>query len=181
MILCETELRGAFVADLKRIEDERGYFARAWCQNEFAAVGVDFDPVQVNMSGSRHRGTVRGLHYQLEPHAEAKFIRCIRGAILDVIVDLRPASPTYCKWFAVELTADNKRALLVPRGFAHGYQVLQDDSEVIYFVSALYAPGAERGIRWNDPTIGVRWSITDGAIVSAKDSSWPDFVPETRG
>jgi dTDP-4-dehydrorhamnose 3,5-epimerase len=180
VILTETPLKGAFIADLKRIEDDRGYFARAWCRNEFAAVGVDFDPVQANMSGSRKRGTVRGLHYQVAPHEEAKLIRCVRGAVFDVIVDLREGSPTYGQWTGAELTADNKRALLVPRGFAHAYQTLADDSEVIYFVSAFYAPGAEKGLRWNDPGIGIEWPITEGVTVSDKDVAWPDFIRSPR-
>lgn len=175
MILTETPLKGAFVAELKRIADERGYFARAWCEREFADVGVDFRPVQANMSGSVRRGTVRGLHYQVAPHEEAKFIRCVRGAVFDVIVDLREGSPTRGQWYGTELSADNKRALLVPSGFAHAYQTLQDDSEVIYLVSAFYAPGAEKGLRWNDPSIGIAWPITEGVTVSDKDVAWPDF------
>ena len=176
MILTETPLAGAFVAELKRIQDERGYLARAWCHKEFADVGVDFQPVQANMSGSAKRGTVRGLHYQEAPHEEAKFIRCVRGAVFDVILDLREGSPTRGQWFGTELSADNKRALLVPRGFAHAYQTLQDDSEVIYLVSAFYAPGAEKGLRWNDPGIGIQWPITEGVTVSDKDVAWPDYA-----
>jgi dTDP-4-dehydrorhamnose 3,5-epimerase len=138
-------------------------------------VGVDFQPVQANMSGSGKRGTVRGLHYQLAPHEEAKFIRCVRGAVFDVIVDVRDGSPTRGQWFGTELSAENKRALLVPQGFAHAYQTLADDSEVIYFVSAFYAPGAEKGLRWNDPGLGIQWPITEGVTVSDKDVAWPDF------
>jgi dTDP-4-dehydrorhamnose 3,5-epimerase len=180
VILTETPLRGAFIADIKRFEDERGYFGRAWCRDELAAVGVEFDPVQANMSGSRRRGTVRGLHYQVAPHEEAKFIRCVRGSVFDVIVDLRADSPTCGQWTGVELSAVNQRALLVPRGFAHGYQTLEDDSEVIYLVSAFFAPGAEKGIRWNDPGIAIRWPITEGVILSDKDLAWPDFTPAPR-
>lgn len=176
MILTETPLRGAFIADLKRIEDERGYFGRAWCRQELAEVGVEFEPVQANMSGSRRRGTVRGLHYQVAPHEESKFIRCIRGSVFDVIVDLRPDSPTYGRWTGVELTADNQRALLVPRGFAHGYQTLRDNTEVIYLVSTYFAPGAERGIRWNDPGLGIEWPITGLVTISEKDAAWPDWA-----
>lgn len=175
MILTETPLRGAFVADLKRIEDSRGYFGRAWCHRELAEVGVHFEPVQANMSGSHRRGTLRGLHYQVAPHEEAKFIRCVRGAVFDVIVDLRAGSPTHGQWFGTDLTADNRRALLVPQGFAHGYQTLQDDSEVLYLVSAYFAPGAEKGLRWNDPAIGIRWPVTEGVTLSDKDAAWPDL------
>jgi dTDP-4-dehydrorhamnose 3,5-epimerase len=175
VILKETPLQGAFVADLKRIEDSRGYFGRAFCERELADVGVDFKPVQANMSGSAKRGTVRGLHYQMAPHEEAKFIRCVRGAVFDVVVDLRRDSPTRGQWFGAELSAANQRAMLVPRGFAHAYQTLEDDSEVIYLVSAFYAPGAEKGLRWNDPGIGIDWPIKDGVTVSDKDVAWPDL------
>lgn len=175
MILLETPLAGAFVAELQSLEDSRGFFGRAWCRQELAAVGVEFEPVQANMSGSHRRGTVRGLHYQVTGHEEAKFIRCVRGAIFDVIVDLRPGSPTLGRWFGVELTAANRRALLVPRGFAHGYQTLEDDSEALYLVTSAFAPGAEKGLRWDDPAIGIRWPLVDAVTVSGKDAAWPDY------
>jgi len=145
MIFTPTELPGAFVIDPERREDARGWFARTWCAREFEAHGLPTHMVQTNMSLTRQKGTLRGMHYQHEPHGEDKLVRCVRGAIWDAIVDLRPQSPTYCRWYGTELSADNGRMLLVPKGFAHGFVTLSDDAAVTYQVSAFYAPQSERG------------------------------------
>jgi dTDP-4-dehydrorhamnose 3,5-epimerase len=176
VIFTETDLENAFVVDLERREDERGFFARAWCADEFADAGLSTRVVQCNVSFNRHRGTLRGMHYQVPPHAEAKLVRCTRGAIYDVIIDLRPESPTYKRWAGFELSAENGRALYVPEGFAHGYQTLTDEVEAFYQVSEFYAPGAERGVRWNDPAFGIEWPLPDDPIMSEKDKTWPDFA-----
>lgn len=172
----ETELEGVCIVELERHQDERGFFARAWCKNEFEAHGLGSRWVQTNISLSRGKGTLRGLHYQVAPYEEAKLVRCVRGAIYDVIIDLRPGSPTYGQWLGVELSADNGRALYVPKGFAHGYQVLADDTMALYSVSQFYTPGSERGIRWNDPTFAIEWPIVEDVILSDKDKSWPDYL-----
>jgi dTDP-4-dehydrorhamnose 3,5-epimerase len=174
MIFKETELAGAFIIELERHQDERGFFARAWCKNEFEAHGLSAHWVQTNIALSKKRGTLRGLHYQAAPYGEAKLMRCVKGAIYDVIVDLRPGSPTWGEWLGVELTADNGRALYVPQGFAHGYQALVDDTVVLYPVSQFYMPGFERGVRWNDPALGIEWPILEDMILSDKDRSWSD-------
>jgi len=178
MNFTETPLGGAFVIDITRADDERGFFARAWCEREFMAHGLNTRLAQVNLSHSRTRGTMRGLHYQVAPHREAKLVRCTRGAFFDAIVDLRPESPTFLKWFGVELTADNRRMLYVPEGFVHGFQTLTDDTEALYQVSEFYAPHSERGIRWNDKTIGIEWPPLDGGarVISAKDQNWPTVL-----
>jgi dTDP-4-dehydrorhamnose 3,5-epimerase len=175
MIFTPTELDGAYVIDLERREDERGFFARAWCEDEFAAHGLSTRIAQCNVSFNHRRSTLRGLHYQAAPHAEVKVIRCTRGAIYDVIVDLRPDSPTRTRWLGFELSAENQRMLYVPEGFAHGYQTLADDTETFYLVSAAYAPEAEGGVRWDDPAFAVRWPDPEGALMSEKDRMWPDY------
>ncbi len=175
MKFVETPLAGAYVVEVERRGDDRGYFARAWCETEFAELGLANRFVQVNMSGSVEAGTLRGFHYQVTPHSEDKFVRCIAGSVFDVAIDMRPESDTYKQWFGVELTADNKKAFFVPAGFAHGYQTLEPDTELMYQVSAFYAPDAERGLRWDDPTFDVEWPI-DEPILSDKDKVWPDFV-----
>ena len=167
-------LEGAFVLELQRFEDDRGFFARAWCQNEFEEHGLKPRWVQANLAHSKQKGTLRGLHYQADPYGEDKLMRCIRGAIYDVILDLRSESPTYKHWFGTELSAANHRALFVPQGFAHGYLTLVDDSEVFYPVSQFYTPGAERGIRWNDPAFGIEWPLSS-VILSDKDRSFKYF------
>lgn len=177
MIFRETKLKGAFIVEIEKIGDVRGFFARAWCENEFEAHGLNVRWVQANMAFSKQKGTLRGLHYQIAPYEEAKLMRCIRGAMYDVIVDLRPESPTYLQWLGVELTADNHKALHVPEGCAHGYQTLVDDTETFYPVSQFYSPGFERGVRWDDPAFGIEWPETDECIISAKDRSWPDYLP----
>jgi dTDP-4-dehydrorhamnose 3,5-epimerase len=167
-----TPLPGSALVDLKLLEDERGFFARAFCRQEFIDAGLEPLVEQANISFNHKAGTLRGFHYQLEPNAETKFIRCYRGAIWDVIVDLRPESPTYLKWFGAELTEDNRTAMYVPRNFAHAYITLTDKAEVMYQVSTAYTPGAERGLRWDDPAIGVEWPIPP-AVISDKDAGWP--------
>jgi dTDP-4-dehydrorhamnose 3,5-epimerase len=180
MIFTETKLFGAFIIGLEKRTDERGFFARAWCRDEFEAHGLQTTWVQANIGFSKKRGTLRGLHYQVAPYQEVKLMRCIRGAIYDVIIDLRPESLTYKQWLGVELTADNRRMLYIPAGFAHGYQALLDDSEAFYQVSQSYTPGAERGVRWNDSAFGITWPIKENAILSDKDKSWPNYAPEMR-
>ncbi|MCD0170410.1 MULTISPECIES: dTDP-4-dehydrorhamnose 3,5-epimerase [unclassified Deinococcus] len=172
MIFRETALPGAFTVDIQEHRDERGLFARTFCAQEFEAHGLNPLTVQTNLSFNARAGTLRGLHYQLPPAAETKLVRCTRGAVLDVIVDLRPESPTYLQHVAVELSADNRRALFVPQRFAHGYQTLTDDAEVSYQVSEYYQPGAERGLRFDDPALGIRWPLPPGPV-SAKDAAWP--------
>lgn len=165
------------IIDIERREDSRGYFARTFCEREFEAAGVPARMVQTNMSLTRRAGTLRGMHYQLAPHAEDKLVRCVQGAIWDAIVDIRPDSPTYCKWIGVELSESNGRMLLVPKGFAHGFVTLTDDAAVTYQVSAFYTPGAEGGARHDDPAFGIEWPVAVKDM-SDKDRAWPDFVRE---
>lgn len=172
MIFTETKLKGAYIIDIEPLEDERGFFARSWCQKEFADRGLNAALAQCNISYNKKRGTLRGMHYQDAPYQEAKLIRCTRGAIHDVIVDLREDSPTCRQWAGVELSAGNRRMLYVPEGFAHGFQSLEDDSEVFYQMSEFYFPGYARGIRWDDPALGISWPLQD-PIMSAKDRSYP--------
>jgi dTDP-4-dehydrorhamnose 3,5-epimerase len=175
MIFTSTLLGGAYLIDIERREDGRGFFARAWCQHEFEAHGLAARPVQTNVSFNKKQGTLRGMHYQIAPHQETKLVRCTRGAIWDVIVDLRPDSPTYRQSIGAELTADNRRMLFVPEDFAHGFITLEDDVEVTYQVSQFYSPGAERGLRWNDPALGLHWPIPL-QVISEKDAHWPDLA-----
>ena len=175
MIFRETKLAGAFIIDLEKREDERGFFARAWCEKEFAEHGLATRLVQCNLSYNARPGTLRGMHYQVAPHEETKLVRCFRGAIFDVIIDLRRDSKTYKQWVGVELSADNRRALYVPEGFAHGYQTLTPDAETFYQVSEFYAPEAERGVRWNDPAFGIKWPETPERVISEKDTAFPDY------
>jgi dTDP-4-dehydrorhamnose 3,5-epimerase len=180
VIFTETELRGAFVLDVEPRADDRGFFARTWCARELAEHGLETRVAQCNVSFNPRAGTLRGLHYQRPPHEEVKLVRCTRGAVFDVIADLRPGSPTLGAWVGVELSEENRRALYVPRGFAHGYQTLTDGAEVHYQVSEFYAPGAEHGIRWNDPAVGVEWPLEPTAM-SEKDAGWPDYVLQPAG
>jgi dTDP-4-dehydrorhamnose 3,5-epimerase len=175
MIFHQTELPGAFLVDLEPRADERGFFARTWCQRELAEHGLNTNVVQANMSYNARRGTLRGLHYQVAPYAETKLVRCTRGAIYDVIVDLRPDSATYKRWIGVELTADNRRAMYVPEGFAHGFVTLEDNTDVMYQVTAFFTPGAESGLRYDDPAFGIAWPIPV-AVISEKDRIWPSFA-----
>jgi dTDP-4-dehydrorhamnose 3,5-epimerase len=172
MIFTQTPLESAFVVDPESIGDDRGFFTRAFCANEFEAHGLKPAVVQTNMSYNHRKGTIRGLHYQRAPAAEAKFMRCISGAIWDVIVDLRPGSPTHMQHFGVELSAENRRALYVPERFAHGYLSLSDGAEVLYTVSEFYTPGVEGGYRFDDPALGIEWPIPVD-VISEKDASWP--------
>jgi dTDP-4-dehydrorhamnose 3,5-epimerase len=181
MRFIETELAGAFIVELEPRGDERGFFARTFDAKLFEEHGMNPFVAQRNTSLTRQAGTVRGMHFQLPPAAETKFIRCVSGAIHDVIVDLREDSPTYLRHVGVELTAENRRALYVPQLFAHGFQSLADDSEVDYLVSEFYTPGQERGLRHDDPALGIEWPVPV-TVVSEKDSAWPllDGVGATR-
>lgn len=176
MIFEETKLGGAFVLDLERREDPRGFFARTWCANELADHGLATRLVQANMSWNPRPGTLRGMHFQHAPHAETKLVRCTRGAIYDVIIDLREESPTFKDWIGIELTDENRRALYVPEGFAHGFQTLVPECEVHYLVTEFYTPSAEGGVRWDDPAFAIEWPDPENALVSEKDASWPDFT-----
>jgi len=172
MIFTPTQLSGAYLIDLEPHPDERGFFARAWCQHEFEEHGLNGRLAQVNVSYNKKQGTLRGMHYQVRPYAETKLLRCTRGAIWDVIVDLRPGSPTYHQWLGAELTADNRRMLFVPEDFAHGYLTLSDETEVMYQVSEFYTPNAERGLRWDDPALAIEWPAPV-QVISDKDARWP--------
>jgi dTDP-4-dehydrorhamnose 3,5-epimerase len=170
----ETELEGAWIVELEERTDDRGFFARAFCKQEFEDHGIPSNVVQANVSYNHRAGTLRGMHYQVPPVTETKFIRCVNGAVYDVIVDLRPDSPTYLQHVGVELSATNRRALYVPGLFAHGFVTLTDDAEVLYLVGEFYTPGHERGIRHDDPAFGIDWP-RPVEVISPKDASWPDF------
>lgn len=197
MLFTETKLKGAYLIDIEKNEDERGFFARSWCQREFEAHGLNPRVVQCNISFNRKKGTLRGMHYQAPPFEEAKLVRCTMGSIYDVIVDLRPASPTHCQWIGVELSSASSllmgcssqltvadpelrrrahcyRMLYVPDGFAHGFISLEDETEVFYQMSEFYAPDSGRGFRWNDPAFGIEWPM-EPAVISEKDKNYPDF------
>ncbi len=173
-------LVGAYLIELERRGDERGFFARRFCEREFAAAGLHPRFVQMNTSLTAKRGTLRGMHYQLPPHAEAKLVWCTRGALHDKILDLRPDSPTCGDSFGAELDAENRTMMYVPRGFAHGFLTLTDDAEAAYMVDAFYSPEDERGVRWDDPRFGITWPSSP-AELSAKDRAWPDFDPDLHG
>ena len=176
----QTPLAPARLIEIEKIGDTRGFFSRAFCASEFAEHGLEHKFVQANSSFSVRRGTLRGFHYQLPPAAEAKLVRCIRGALYDVILDLRPDSPGFGESFGTELSAENRLMMYVPRGFAHAILTLEDNSEILYFSSAFYAPEHERGVRWNDPRFAIAWPMAP-AEMSAKDRSWPDFDAEFHG
>jgi dTDP-4-dehydrorhamnose 3,5-epimerase len=172
MRFLETGVSGAWVVDPSPHQDNRGYFQRAWCDREFRDHGVNFVPVQANMAFSLVRGTIRGMHFQTAPALEAKLVRCTRGAVFDVVLDLRPESPTYGEWYGVELTADNGRMLFVPELCAHGCQSLEKNCEIHYMASAFFAPDAARGVRFDDPAFAIDWPLP-AAVVSDQDRSWP--------
>lgn len=174
MLFTETKLKGAYIIDVKRLEDERGFFGRSYCQREFEALGLNTNVVQTNVSYNKKKGTLRGMHMQLAPHEETKLVRCTHGAIYDVIVDLRPDSPTFKQWVGVELTADSYRMLYVPEGFAHGFITLEDNTDVTYQVTQFYTPGAERGYRWDDPAFNIQWPI-EPVVISEKDRAHAPF------
>ncbi len=174
MKFTKLDLRDAFLVELEKHGDHRGFFARLWCQKEFEEHGLVPHVVQANISFSTLKGTIRGLHYQEEPFAETKFIRCVKGAIFDVIIDIQPDSPTFMKWFSIELTAENHKMLYVPKGYAHGFQSIETDTEVTYLVSEFYTPHAEGGIRYDDPAFGIQWPLPV-AEISDKDRNWPGF------
>jgi len=181
MNFIETKLSGAFIIEPERREDERGFFARTFCRSEFEERGLDARLVQCNVSSNRRKGTLRGMHYQAAPHAEAKLVRCARGAVYDVIIDLRPGSHTFAQWVAVELTPSDCRMLYIPEGFAHGFQTLEDDTELTYQMSEFYHPEAASGVRWDDPAFAISWPL-DVSMISAHDRNYPDFrLPESSG
>jgi dTDP-4-dehydrorhamnose 3,5-epimerase len=170
----ETTLKGAYLIELEKRGDERGFFARAFCTDEFQKLGLIKNFVQINNSLSSQKGTLRGMHYQLSPKSEVKVVRCIQGSLYDLILDLRPDSPTYGKSFGAELSAENRTMMYVPQGFAHGILTLKDNTEALYLVSEFYAPERERGLRWNDPTFDLKWPLAP-IIISEKDQKHPTF------
>ena len=172
MIFTETAVAGAYVIDAERVEDERGFFTRVFCEDEFRAHGLDTAIVQCNVSWNRVRGTLRGMHYQSAPHEETKIVRCTRGAIWDVVADLRRESPTYRRWAAAELTARNHRQLYIPKGVAHGFITLEDDTEVFYEMGTRYAAGAGRGVPWDDPAFAIEWPV-EPVVIGERDRAWP--------
>lgn len=173
MIFRETRLKGAFIIEIEKREDERGFFARAWCKKEFEEHGLASNMVQSNIAFNKRSGTLRGLHYQGAPYGEVKLVRCTLGSLYDVMVDVRPGSATYRQWVGVELTSDNHKMVYIPEGFAHGYQTLEDNTEVTYQVSQFFSPDYEQGIRYDDPGIGIDWPLIE-KIISDKDKGWPD-------
>jgi len=177
MKFTETPLKGAYVIELEKRGDDRGWFARYFCEREYQQHGLNHKIVQANTSASKDKGTLRGMHYQLAPKAEDKIVRCLRGALFDAIIDLRPDSPTFLKHFGIELTAENRTMLYVPQGFAHGFITLEPDTEAFYLVTEYYAPDRERGVRYNDPKFGIQWPLAPVEI-SDKDKNHADFDPE---
>ncbi|MCX5815853.1 MAG: dTDP-4-dehydrorhamnose 3,5-epimerase [Proteobacteria bacterium] len=174
MRFTESRLKGAFIIELDRIEDERGFFARSFCQKEFVRYGLETNVSQCNISFNKMKGTIRGMHFQRKPKGEPKLVRCTAGRIYDIIIDLRRDSRTYCEWEAVELTADNRKALYIPKGFAHGFQTLEDNTEVFYQMYEFYYPEYSSGARWNDPKFSIKWPLPPVEI-SEKDSGYPDY------
>lgn len=174
MKFIETKLKGAYIIEVEPIKDERGFFARSFCEKEFEKYGLNPRIVQGNISYNKKNGTVRGMHYQIAPHAETKIVSCIRGKFYDVIIDLRKESPTYCQWHSVELSENNWKMLYIPEGFAHGFQTLEDYTVVYYQMSEFYHPESARGVRWDDPAFGIEWP-SDNPILSERDRSYPLF------
>jgi dTDP-4-dehydrorhamnose 3,5-epimerase len=175
MLFTETRLQGAYIIDPERIEDERGFFARTWDRHEFASHGLNTNLAQCNISYNARRGTLRGMHYQAAPYEETKLVRCTAGTIYDVIIDLRPGSPTLRQWLAVELSAANRRMLYIPPGYAHGFQTLEHHSEVFYQMAEFYAPNYGRGVRWNDPAFGIEWPEIEQRILAERDATYADY------
>lgn len=174
MIFTETELNGAFLIELEPFEDERGFFALSWSEKEFSARGMDARFVECNVSFNHKKGTLRGMHYQASPHGQGKLVRCTMGAVFDVMIDLRPSSPTFKHWRAFELTSKNHLALYVPVDFAHGFQTLDDNSEILYQMTTPYVPDSGRGLRWNDPAFHIDWPLVN-PILNDRDKTYPDF------
>lgn len=180
MLFRETPIAGAWLIDMETREDQRGFFGRLFCKEEMERQGLSASIQQINASFSSQQGTLRGMHYQLAPQAEVKIVRCLRGAIYDVLLDLRPDSPTYTKWFGETLTLQNRTILYVPKGCAHGFITLEDETEILYLVDTAYAPQEERGVRFDDPRFGIFWPKAP-RVISEKDRSWPDFSPQWHG
>ena len=174
VIFTETKLGGIFIITPEKLEDERGFFARTWCQREFERQGLNPRVAQCSVSFNRKRGTLRGMHYQAAPHEETKVVSCTRGAIYDVVIDLRTDSSTFTRWTAFELTSENRNMVYIPEGFAHGFQTLEDNSEVFYQISEFYAPEHACGVRWNDPAFSIQWPEAQ-RILSDRDKNYPDF------
>lgn len=175
MIVGPTKIPGVHIVDIEPHQDARGQFARTWCREAFARHAIAFEPMQCNLSFNVRRGTLRGLHYQAAPHADAKLVRCTRGAVFDVVVDLRPGSPTHLQWLGVELTGPSGRALLVPEGCAHGFQTLTPEAELFYMMGAAYRPELARGVRWDDPAFGIAWPLPSPHL-NERDATYPDHL-----
>ena len=180
MIFTETKLKDAFIIDLEPFKDERGLFARTYCKNEFEGIGHSKEFVQFNHSETRTKASIRGVHYQNPPFAEIKLIRCIKGSVFDILVDIRKGSPTFLQWVGVELSAENKRMIYIPEGFAHGFQTLEEDTHLIYHHTAFYTPGHEGGIRFDDPRIGIEWPM-EATVLSEKDQNYPYLTDSFTG
>jgi len=175
MIFTETKLKSAYIIDINKIEDDRGFFARGWCKKEFEEHGLNPNLAQLNIGYSHKRGTLRGMHYQRAPREEAKLVRCTKGAIYDVIIDLRRDSPTHLQWIGVDLTEENRRMLYAPEGFAHGYQTLSDNTEIYYQTTQFYAPELATGVRYDDPAFGILWPVSID-VISNQDRNWPTYL-----
>jgi dTDP-4-dehydrorhamnose 3,5-epimerase len=176
MILQPAEIPGVFLVEIEPAADDRGFFARLHCPDEFASAGVDFAPVQTSLSRNHAAGTLRGMHYQAAPMAETKLVRVVRGSAFDVVVDLRPDSPTYRRWAGFELSARNGRAVFIPEGLAHGFLTLEPDTDVLYQIAPAYTPGHDRGVRWDDPAFAIAWPRTPD-VISARDAAYADYRP----
>ena len=174
MMMSPTIIDGVWLMEIEPHPDERGFFARTWCRQELAAHGLETEIAQESLSYNQSSGTLRGLHFQRTPHEEVKIIRCTRGSVFDVVVDLRADSPTYCKWVGIELSAENRRSVYLPRGMAHGFQTLADNTEIIYLISAFHAPEAAGGARHDDAAFGIAWPLAV-SMISERDRNWPDF------
>ena len=177
MLLSETRISGAWILDVERIRDERGFFARTWCRDELAREGLRAELAQCSVSYNARRGTLRGMHFQVAPRMETKIVSCLQGSIYDVLLDLRRDSPTYCQWLAIELTQESLRAVYIPEGVAHGFQTLTDDALVSYQISDMYSPGHASGVRWDDPAFAIEWPETPERILSPRDRAYPGYAP----